>query len=110
MATFATPPATEAFDKVQQSNPGLDSRLGKDAATFAASTHAMLIDGQFTAASSGKTFPVYNPATGDVICHVPRPTTSDVDKAVHAARRAFDSGPWSTISPSARGPAHLASG
>ena len=100
MATFATPPASES---TRNNNPGLDSRLGPAAAAFARSTHAMLIDGAFTAASSGKTFPVYNPATGDIICHVPEADHVDVDKAVHAARRAFDSGPWPSMSPSARG-------
>ena len=63
----------------------------------------MLIDGKLVSASSGKTFPVYNPATGEVICEVPEGDHVDVDKAVHAARRAFDSGAWSSVSPSQRG-------
>jgi phenylacetaldehyde dehydrogenase len=96
MATFATPPVTQA-------HPGIDPRLGKDAAAFAGSKHQMYIDGAFVSASSGKTFPVFNPATGEIICQVPEGDHVDVDKAVHAARRAFDSGPWHTISPSARG-------
>jgi len=96
MATFATPPATE-------SHRGLDSRLGKDAAAFAGSKQQMFIDGKFVSASSGKTFPVFNPANGEVICEVPEGDHVDVDKAVHAARKAFDSGPWATTSPSARG-------
>ena len=95
MATLATPPVTE--------NAGLDPRLGASAAAFARSKQQMLIDGVFCSASSGKTFPVYNPANGEVICQVPEGDHVDVDKAVHAARRAFDSGPWATISPSARG-------
>jgi len=96
MATFATPPVTET-------HPGLDPRLGIHAAAFAGSRHRMLIGGEFVSAVSGKTFPVFNPANGEVICEVPEGDHHDVDKAVHAARKAFDSGPWHTMSPSARG-------
>ena len=98
MATFATPPATENHNFA-----GIDSRLGQDAAAFVRGKQQMLIDGKLVSASSGKTFPVYNPATGEVICEVPEGDHVDVDKAVHAARRAFDSGPWSSVSPSQRG-------
>ena len=97
MATFATPPVTDT------NTPQLDSRLGQAAAAFVRSNHKMLIDGQFVPAAAGETFPVYNPATGEVICHVPEADHWDVDTAVRAARKAFDSGPWATISPSARG-------
>jgi phenylacetaldehyde dehydrogenase len=54
----------------------------------------MLIDGKFVKAASGKTLPVYNPATGEVMAHVPEAEAVDVDRAVRAARRAFDEGPW----------------
>jgi phenylacetaldehyde dehydrogenase len=81
----------------------LDSRLGSQAVEFVRTHHRMLIDGNLVSASSGKTFPVYNPATGEVICYVPEADHNDVDKAVAAARRAFDSGPWSRISSSQRG-------
>ena len=50
-----------------------------------------------------KHFPVYNPATGDVITHVPEAEAEDVNRAVLAARRAFDEGPWPRMSPSERG-------
>ena len=63
----------------------------------------MLIDGRFVLAASGKTFPVYNPATGEVVAHVPEAEAEDVDRAVSAARKAFDEGPWSKMSPSERG-------
>ena len=63
----------------------------------------MLIDGRFVAAASAKTFPVFNPATGEVITHVPEAEAEDVDRAVAAARRAFDEGPWPRMSPSERG-------
>ena len=97
MATFATPPVADTR------NPGLDHRLGAHAAAFARAKQQMLIDGKFTGAVSGKTFPVFNPATGEVICEVPEADHQDVDLAVDAARRAFDEGPWSTMSPSMRG-------
>ena len=63
----------------------------------------MFVDGKFVKAASGKTFPVYNPATGEVMAHVPEAEAVDVDRAVRAARKAFDEGPWPKMSPSARG-------
>ena len=63
----------------------------------------MLIDGQWVEAASGKTFPVYNPATGQVMAHVAQGEKEDIDRAVRAARRTFDSGPWHTMTPSMRG-------
>ena len=63
----------------------------------------MLIDGDWTAAVSGKTFPVYNPATGTVLAQVAEADKADVDKAVRAARKAFDQGPWRKMTGSQRG-------
>ena len=81
----------------------IDPRLSSRTADFIAHKHRMFIDGKFVAAASGRTFPVYNPATGEVIAHVPEAEAADVDLAVEAARRAFDSGPWSKVSASERG-------
>ncbi len=86
----------------------LDPRLDKHTSQFISASHRMLIDGKHVHAASGKTFPVYNPATGEVIAHVPEAEAEDVDRAVRAARRAFDEGPWGQfgahrISPSQRG-------
>jgi phenylacetaldehyde dehydrogenase len=82
----------------------VDSRITSKTAEFFARQHRMLIDGRFVLAASGKTFPVYNPATGDVIARVPEAEREDVDRAVTAARRAFDEGPWSRkMSTSQRG-------
>jgi phenylacetaldehyde dehydrogenase len=81
----------------------LDPRLDKKAADFISQKHRMYIDGKFVNAASGKTFPVYNPATGEVMTHVPEAESEDVDRAVNAARRAFDEGPWRTMSASGRG-------
>lgn len=54
----------------------------------------LLIDGQFVNAASGKTFPTFDPRTGDVIANVAEGDAEDVDRAVKAARTAFDEGPW----------------
>lgn len=42
----------------------------------------------------GKTFPTYDPRTGEVIAHVAEGDVEDVNRAVSAARKAFDDGPW----------------
>lgn len=54
----------------------------------------LLIDGKWVDAVSGKTLPVVDPRTEEVILHVAEGDKADVDKAVQAARRAFDEGPW----------------
>lgn len=54
----------------------------------------MLINGEWVAAASGKTFETINPATEEVITNVPAADEHDVNVAVAAARRAFDEGPW----------------
>jgi phenylacetaldehyde dehydrogenase len=63
----------------------------------------LLINGQWGPAASGQTFPTYNPATGEVICEVAAGDKSDIDRAVSAARAAFESGPWHTMTASERG-------
>uniref|UniRef100_M0ZIG9 Aldehyde dehydrogenase n=1 Tax=Solanum tuberosum TaxID=4113 RepID=M0ZIG9_SOLTU len=44
--------------------------------------------------SSGKTFPTFDPRTGEAITTVAEANTEDVNRAVSAARKAFDEGPW----------------
>src|ERR1043166_734257 len=61
-----------------------------------------LIDGQWVDAAGGKTFENINPATNEVICRVAEGDAADVDKAVKAARKAFE-GPWSKMSGAERG-------
>lgn len=63
----------------------------------------MLIDGKWVESVSGKTFPVYNPADGEVIAQVAEGDARDIDLAVRAARRAFESGPWPSMTASERG-------
>src|ERR1700733_5266477 len=81
----------------------LDPRLDKKTSDFIAQKHRMYIDGKFVNAASGKTLSVYNPATGEVMAQVPEAEAADVDQGVRAARRAFDEGPWTKMSPSQRG-------
>ncbi|WP_232835938.1 aldehyde dehydrogenase family protein [Actinocorallia populi] len=56
----------------------------------------MLIDGELVAAGSGRTFDNINPATEEVIGAAPEAGAADVERAIGAARRAFDSTDWST--------------
>ncbi len=62
----------------------------------------LFIDGAFAEAASGRTFATVDPATGDDIAHVAAAGAADVDRAVGAARRAFDEGPWGRTTPSDR--------
>src|ERR1700743_3316694 len=77
----------------------LDPRL-RHSTSFLGRPAKMLIDGRMVGALSGKTFEVYNPATGQVIANVPEGDKADVDLAVAAARRAFDNGAWARVRPS----------
>lgn len=64
----------------------------------------MLIDGEWVESASGQTFETYNPSTGEVLAEVAMGTTEDVERAVRAARRAFEHGsPWRKLTPSERG-------
>ncbi len=80
----------------------LDPRLSQPVRDFLGRHGKLLIDGKLVAAVSGKSFPVYNPATGTVVCSVAEADKADVDLAVKAARRAFDSGAWPQMKPAER--------
>ena len=73
------------------------------AKSYVSKPRKLFIDGAWVNAASGKTFPVYDPSTGEVMVQVAEADAADVDKAVKAARKAFDEGPWSRMSPSERG-------
>ena len=60
--------------------------------------HEMFIGGEFMPSTGGEDQEIVNPATGKVIAHVPRGTQEDVDRAVKAARKAYDGG-WSDTTP-----------
>ena len=63
----------------------------------------LLIDGQWRDSRSGKTFATINPATEEVIAEVAEGDAADIDLAVKAARKAFDSGPWRKMDARDRG-------
>ena len=71
--------------------------------SYVSKNRKMLINGQWVEAASGKTFPTYNPATGEVLARVAEGDREDIDRAVKAARAAFETGPWSKMTPSERG-------
>src|SRR5690242_6472028 len=68
--------------------------------------HEMFIGGEWMEGSGSDSQEIVNPATGKVIAHVPKGTQGDVDKAVAAARKAFDEG-WSDSTPRMRSEAML---
>src|SRR5256885_7053186 len=72
-------------------------------ATASVRTYQNYINGKWESASSGKTFPVYDPSTEEVIAQVAAADSADVDRAVKAARAAFDSGPWPQTTAQDRG-------
>src|SRR5271170_6215471 len=70
---------------------------------FTAAPRKLFINGQWVDAASGKTFETPNPATGATLANVAEGDAEDIDRAVRAARAAFDEGPWGSITPSERG-------
>src|SRR5579862_1863755 len=77
--------------------------LDQNVSSFVSKTQKILINGKWVEAASGKTFATYNPATGETLSLVAEGDREDINRAVKAARAAFDSGPWSKITPSERG-------
>lgn len=63
----------------------------------------MFINGEWVPADTGETIEVFDPSTGEVITHVPNASPQDVDRAVAAARKAFEEGAWPKLTPSERG-------
>src|SRR5438067_9986678 len=73
------------------------------ASSFVSKTAKLLIGGKWQDAASGKTFETYNPATGEVLARVAEGDRQDIDRAVKAARKAFEESAWSTMTASERG-------
>jgi len=71
-------------------------------ASFIEKPRKMLINGKWVDAVSGKTFPTYDPSTGEVLAQVAEGDREDINLAVKAARQAFE-GPWRKMTPSDRG-------
>jgi phenylacetaldehyde dehydrogenase len=70
---------------------------------FIGTPRQMFINGQWADAASGKTFDTPNPATGESLARIAEGDAEDIDRAVRAARAAFEDGPWSRMTPSERG-------
>ncbi len=62
----------------------------------------MMIGGRSVESASGATFATYNPATGEELAQVAEGASEDIDRAVAAARTAFDDGPWGKMAPADR--------
>lgn len=74
--------------------PVAHPQLSEAASKFLARKHRAFIGGKWVDAVSGKTFDTFDPGSGRVIAKVAECDAADVDKAVAAARTAFESGPW----------------
>ena len=70
------------------------SRLGAASRAFLSARHQHFINGNFVKSSTGKTLAVVDPTSGATVSHVPAGNAEDIDRAVNAARQAFESGPW----------------
>ena len=79
-----------------------EAGIHPDVARFLSNPLKMLINGEWVEAASGKTFAVINPANETEIAQVAEGQEEDINRAVRAARQAFDSGPWSTMNPADR--------
>jgi phenylacetaldehyde dehydrogenase len=76
--------------------------LDRNVEAFIGTPRQLFIDGHWADAASGKTFETPNPATGETLARVAEGDAEDINRAVLAARSAFN-GPWSRMSPSERG-------
>src|SRR6202162_2027181 len=77
--------------------------LDRSVEEFIGAPRQLFIGGQWADAASGKTFETPNPATGETLAHGAGGEAEDITRAVKAARRAFEDGPWSRMTPSERG-------
>src|SRR6202161_4559541 len=77
---------------------GVTTEVPKDVRTY-----QMYINGEWVDSKSTKTFAVYDPSTEEVIAQVPDAGPDDVDRAVAAAKAAFEDGPWATTTAQERG-------
>jgi len=77
--------------------------LDRNVEEFIATPRQLFINGQWSDAASGKTFDTPDPATGETLARVAEGDAEDINRAVKAARKAFEEGPWSRMTPSERG-------
>src|SRR5262245_31509669 len=81
----------------------MEIQIHQQVLTFIGTPRKILIGGRWIDAASGKTFPTFNPATGEILAQVAEGNGVDIDRAVIAARKAFESGPWRKLTASERG-------
>jgi len=77
--------------------------LDRSVEEFIGAPRQLFINGQWAEAASGKTFETPDPATGETLARVAEGEAEDINRAVKAARRAFDEGPWGRMTTSERG-------
>jgi phenylacetaldehyde dehydrogenase len=77
--------------------------LDRNVEEFLGTPRQLFINGQWADAASGRSFETPNPATGETLARVAEGEAEDIDRAVRAARRAFEDGPWSRMTVSERG-------
>lgn len=80
----------------------LTMQVSKKLESFLQGTKKLYINGEFVASASNKTFETPDPATGETLATLYEAGPEDVDKAVKAAREAFDRGEWRTMNPAER--------
>ena len=91
-------------DKYPEGGPALTTAtLDHHVKEFTGTTRQLFIGGQWVDAASGETFTTPNPATGEPLATVASGGAEDIDRAVRAARAAFEDGPWGRMTPSERG-------
>lgn len=80
----------------------LSADLDPRTTEFIARPQQMYVDGQWVESATGRRFDTVDPATEQVITTVPHSDAEDVERAVRAARRAFENGPWPAMTPAER--------
>jgi phenylacetaldehyde dehydrogenase len=91
--------STNGHGEMHSSQPAVSSQL----TAWLSKPKKHLINGQWVSAASGGTFEVFNPANGACIAHVAEGETEDINRAVAAARKAFETGPWHNMTPRDKG-------
>lgn len=77
-------------------------RISSRVQEFLKGTKKLLINGEWVEAASGNTFETLDPSNKKVLAKVSQAGPEDVDRAVKAARQAFENGPWKKMSASER--------
>ena len=78
------------------------SQLGAASTGYLRAHHRLFIDGEFVDAIEGREFSVIDPSSGTEVAKAPEGQREDIDRAVRAARNAFETGPWPRMTPTER--------